>query len=277
MDISVITVNYNAAPLVRRAHASLRDATAKYSYETIVIDNSPVPTDDCGADIYRTSDNRGFGAGCNEGAKLASGHMLLFLNPDCELHPGSLDAAVDCLLNRKDAGLVGLRAFLPDGKEEPACLRGFPTPGRSLSYFLKLDRVFPKSELFGGYHMTMLDRAKTQETECVSGSFMLLRRELFEQLGGFDETYFMYGEDIDLCWRVRKSGRGVWYCADGTMLHHHGKCGRNPRQTAAFYDSMEIFYDQHFAEQYSELTGLAVKTAVRAMKRRALRKLEAEK
>ena len=272
-DISVIIVNHNAAPYVRRTLASLPKAAARYSYETIVIDNSDAPCDDCGADLFREVENRGFGAGCNEGARLAGGRMLLFLNPDCELAPSALDAAADCLLRRENAGLVGLRTKLPNGEEELGCLRGFPTPERALCYFLRLDRLFPNDHTCGGYHLTWLDRSLTQEAECVSGSFMLLRRELFERLGGFDERFFMYGEDIDLCKRVHDAGLAVWYCADGTALHHHGKCGKNPRQTAAFYDSMSLFYDKHYAERYGILTTEAIHAAVRLLRRRALRRL----
>jgi len=274
-DISVIIVNHNAAPYVRAAIASLPTAT-KRSFETIVMDNSDSPTDNCGADIYQTVENRGFGAACNEGAALASGELLLFLNPDSQLQPGALDAAYRMLEETEKAGLVGIRTLLPDGSFEPGCLRGFPTPERAAAYYLGLERLFPKSRLCGGYHMTWLNRAQNQEVDCVSGSFMLLRRALFEKLGGFDEDFFMYGEDMDLCCRVKEKGLRVLYCADGSMLHHHGKCGRSPRQTAAFYDAMTIFYEKHYLNRYPEAVYAAVRAAASLMKRRALRQLEKE-
>ena len=274
-DISVIIVNHNAAPYVRSAIASLRSATSR-SYETIVMDNSDAPDDDCGADIYRTVENRGFGTACNQGAALASGELLLFLNPDSELQPQALDAVCRMLEENSDAGLVGIRTILPDGSFEPGCLRGFPTPERAAAYYLGLERLFPQSRLCGGYHMTWLDRTQNHEVDSVSGSFMLLRRSLFEELGGFDEDYFMYGEDMDLCWRVKERGLRVLYCADGYMLHHHGKCGRSPRQTAAFYDSMTLFYEKHYRRRYPKAVYAAVCAAVGLMKRRALKKLEKE-
>ena len=271
----MVIVNHNASDYVRAAIASLAAATER-SVETIVIDNSDVPSPIREADIWQASENRGFGAGCNAGAALASGQLLLFLNPDSELAPGALEAAARCLESREDIGLVGLRTLLPDGSLESGCLRGFPTPGRALCYFLGLERVFPRSRLCGGYHMTWLDRSRSADVDSVSGSFMLLRRSLFEELGGFDEDFFMYGEDLDLCWRVKETGRRVIYCAEGSMLHHHGRSGTNRRQTAAFYDSMTLFYDKHLAKRYPALTGRAVRTAVTLMRERALRRLERE-
>ncbi len=276
IDISVIIVNHNALPCVRRALASLAGAARRYRCESIVVDNSDDPRTAEGADIWRPAENRGFGAGCNEGAALASGRLLLFLNPDAELAPGALDAAADCLLTRPGAGLVGLRTLLPDGSFEPGCLRGFPTPGRAACYYLGLERLFPRSRLCGGYHMTWLDRNVTAPVDSVSGSFLLLRAELFRRLGGFDERFFMYGEDLDLCWRVGEAGYRVWYCAEGVMLHRHGQCGVSARQTSAFYDSMLLFYDKHYARRYPRLTGALVRAAVTGKRRRALRRLEAE-
>lgn len=272
-DISVIIVNHNAAAYVRGAIASLREATAR-SFETIVMDNSTEPMENCGADIHRRVENRGFGAACNAGAALAAGELLLFLNPDSELQPGALDAACRMLEETADAGLVGLRTILPDGSFEPGCLRGFPTPPRAAAYYLGLEKLFPQNRLCGGYHMTWLDRKKSHEVDCVSGSFMLLRRRLFEELGGFDEDFFMYGEDMDLCCRVKEKGLRVLYCAEGYMLHHHGKCGKSPRQTAAFYDSMVLFYEKHYLRQYPRAVYAAVRTAAAFMKKRALKKLE---
>jgi len=272
-EISVIIVNHNAAAYVRGAIASLPGSTTR-SYETIVVDNSDDASDTCGADIHKPVENRGFGAACNEGARLASGKLLLFLNPDSELQPGALDAACRMLEESENAGLVGLRTILPDGSFEPGCLRGFPTPERAAAYYLGLERLFPKNRLCGGYHMTWLDRNKSHEVDCVSGSFMLLRRSLFEELGGFDEQFFMYGEDMDLCCRVKEKGLRVLYCADGYMLHHHGKCGKSPRQTAAFYDSMILFYEKHYRSRYPGLVHAAVCAAANLMKKRALRNLE---
>ncbi len=275
-DISVVIVNHNAADYVRRCLAALPAAAPERRLETVVMDNSDTPVPIAEADVWRAVENRGFGSGCNAGARLASGELLLFLNPDAELAPGALDAAADYLLTHEETGVLGIRTLLPDGSFEPGCLRGLPTPGRALCYYLGLERVFPRSRLCGGYHMTWLDRSATAEVESVSGSFMLLRRELFETLGGFDEAFFMYGEDLDFCARVRETGRRVVYFAGGTMLHHHGKSGKSPRQTAAFYDSMRLFYEKHWAERYSALTRRAVLAAVEAKKRRALRKLERE-
>ena len=271
MKIAVVIVNHNAAGFVRRAIASLEEGCGEFSYESIVIDDSDAPERIAEAGHWEAVENRGFGAGCNRGAKLAGGELLLFLNPDGEAQSGAVAAAARLLLSEPDAGLVGIRTLLPDGSFETGCLRGFPTPLRSAAYLLGLDRLFPRSRTLGGYRMNWLDREQNQEVESVSGSFMLLRRDFFEELGGFDERFFMYGEDLDLCWRVREAGKKVLYCADGVLLHHHGQCGRNPRQTAAFYESMTLFYDKNFRSRYSFVTTALVHGAVGLLKKRAMR------
>lgn len=276
MKISVLIVNHKADEYVRAAITSLKQGCGRYEYESIVMDNSPEPRPIAEADIWEPIENRGFGNGCNLAAKRASGELFLFLNPDSECAGGAVEAAADCLLRSGENGLVGLKTLLPDGSAEPGCLRGFPTPARSLCYFLGLEKLFPNNRLCGGYHMSWLDRNESHEVDSVSGSFMLLRRSLFEQLGGFDEDYFMYGEDMDLCLRVREAGYKVIYCAEGSMLHHHGKSGKSERQTAAFYDAMNIFYNKHYAPTHSALTTAAVHLGVRFLKARGLRKLRQE-
>lgn len=273
MKISVIIVNHNADDYVRRALASLPEACGGFDFESIVMDNSETPQPIPEAGVWESIENRGFGAGCNQGAERATGELLLFLNPDGEPERGAVAAAAELLLREENAGLVGIRTVLPDGSFETGCLRGFPTPLRAACYYLRLDRLFPDNRVCGGYHLTWLDRNRNQEAESVSGSFMLMRREFFAELGGFDEDYFMYGEDLDLCWRVHEKGKRVLYCAEGTMLHHHGKCGRSDRQTAAFYDSMTLFYDKHLLSRYSRLTTAVIHTAVALLRRRALGEL----
>jgi len=276
LKISVLIVNHKADDYVRRALASLPAACGKYEFESIVMDNSPQPSPITEADLWESIENRGFGNGCNLAAGKATGELLLFLNPDSECGPHAVEAAADCLLREEKAGLVGVKILLPDGSFEGGALRGFPTPERALCYFLGLEKLFPRNRVCGGYHLSWLDRNESHEAECVSGSFMLLRRSLFEALGGFDESYFMYGEDMDLCLRVHKAGYRVLYCAEGTVLHHHGRSGRSERQTAAFYDAMTIFYDKHYRQERSALTTAAVHAGINLLKARGLRRLRKE-
>ncbi len=276
MKISVLIVNHKADEYVRRALASLPAACGKYEYESIVMDNSPVPSLIEEADHWQSIENRGFGNGCNLAAGKATGELLLFLNPDSECAPGAVEAAADCLLGDGDAGMVGVKILLPDGKYEGGALRGYPTPLRCLCYFMGLEKLFPRHKVCGGYHMGWLSREESHEAECISGSFMLMRRSFFEALGGFDESFFMYGEDMDLCLRVSQAGKKVLYCAEGSVLHHHGRSGKSEKQTAAFYDAMTIFYDKHYRASHGPLTTLAVHTAAGLMKKRALRKLRKE-
>lgn len=276
MKISVLIVNHKADEYVRRALSALPLSCGKFQYETIVMDNSPAPSPIEEADYWQAIENHGFGNGCNLAAQKAQGELLLFLNPDSECAPGAIEKAAHCLLSHEDIGMVGLKILLPDGKYEGGALRGFPTPLRSLCYFLGLEKLFPKHPVCGGYHMLWLDREESHDAECISGSFMLMRASLFHDLGGFDESFFMYGEDMDLCLRVHQAGKRVFYCAEGSVLHHHGRSGKSQKQTSAFYDAMTIFYDKHYRRSHSFITTLAVHAGSWLMKKRALRKLTRE-
>jgi GT2 family glycosyltransferase len=222
------------------------------------------------------ANNHGFGHACNAGAAQARGRYLLFLNSDTVLEDCSLDRAVKYMDADSRIGALGIKTTLADGSFDHASKRGFPTPFNAFCYFLGLDRLFPRCKAFGGYRLAYLDPETTVDVDAVSGSFMLVHRQLFDSLGGFDEAYFMYGEDVDLCWRIKGAGRRVVYFAGASMRHLKGQSGLNtddPAVCGYFYDVMEIFYNKHLRYSYGPLMAISVRFAIRARHRLALRRL----
>ncbi|MDR3121068.1 MAG: glycosyltransferase family 2 protein [Clostridiales bacterium] len=253
--------------------------------------------------VFSGVENRGFGHACNIGARQAAGRYVLFLNSDTILDDGALDRVID-YMDRQSAdnadggsapdgggthggdgggsggvsahggsapdgaiGVLGIKMLFSDGAFDHSCKRGFPTPLNALYYYAGLDLRFPKSRRFGGYHLTYLNPDETCDVDSVSGSFLLMPRALFLRLGGFDEAFFMYGEDLDLCYRAKAAGFRVVYFAGASMLHLKGQSGlltQNPAVLRAFYDSMLLFYEKHYREKYGAVTAWLVRTAIRA-------------
>jgi GT2 family glycosyltransferase len=267
MDVSIVIVNFNTARLTQNAIKAVQDGTAACTYEVIVVDNSNgeegrFPAEgQAGVRVLSGVENRGFGHACNLGAAAAVGEYLLFLNSDTRLHAGALDAAVGYLRAHPGTGALGIHTLLPDGTLDHGCKRGFPTPQSALYYFLGMDRRHPESRKYGAYRQTFLDEHETSEVDAVSGAFLLMPRRLFEALGGFDEQFFMYGEDLDLCYRVKQAGRPVVYFAGASMTHFKGQSGlsgKSPTIIYHFYHAMTLFYKKHYRKRYCFLVNWIV-------------------
>ena len=272
MDVSVILINHNTRALTYQAVLSVIRATHAVSFEIIVVDNSDnvqeqlMSFNDDRVRILPPVENLGFAHGCNIGAKYASGRYLLYLNSDTIVHDGALDKAVAFIKSHPDIGVLGIQTRLSDGTLDNGCKRGFPTPAASLYYFLGLDKKHPESRKYGAYHQTFLSDDETNDVDAVSGSFLLTPRMLMQDLGGFDEAFFMYGEDLDLCYRVKEKGWRVVYFADAVMTHLKGQSGlhqKSKRVIKAFYDAMLLFYNKHYRQKYSRLTTLLVYAGVK--------------
>lgn len=265
MDISVILVNYNTPELTAAAVAAAKTAAQRTTVEFIVADNS---SDEAlryrGEGSVFICENHGFGAACNVGAREAEGHYLLFLNTDTVLEEGALDRCMDFLADEKGIGVLGLHTLLPDGTLDKGCKRGFPTPAAAFYYFAGFEKRHPKNPKYGHYHLTHLSEDETHDVECVSGAFMLMPREAYLRLGGFDEAFFLYGEDIDLCYRAKEAGLRVVYFAGSSMTHYKGGsiAEKSPKARRDFYDSMRLFYHKHYRKQYGFFTTFAVMAGI---------------
>ncbi|MFH1194512.1 MAG: glycosyltransferase [bacterium] len=258
-DISIIIVNYNVKEFILNLLNSISKATGNLKLETIVVDNA---SNDGSVEalkekfpkvkLIENNKNLGFGAANNQALKLASGNYFLLINPDTIVKENTLSKMIEFFETYADAGLAGCKVLNPDGTLQLACRRSFPGPWTSFTKVMGLSKLFPKSKLFAQYNLTYLDENKTYEVDAVSGSFMMLRKEVYEKIGGFDPDFFMYGEDLDLCYRVQKSGSKVFYFNETEIIHYKGESTKRSSidETKMFYDAMHLFVKKHFSASF---------------------------
>jgi O-antigen biosynthesis protein len=248
--ISIVIVHYKVPDFLQRALRSLRQAQLYDQSEVIVVDNAS--RDDSKRSITEEfpevqwiglKSNIGFGKACNVGAQGACGTYILFINPDTLVSQNTLSECLDFFTRHDHAGIIGPKILNPDGSLQVSCRRSFPTPPVAFYRLTALSKFFPQSRRFGQYNLTFLDPDQASEVDAVSGSFMFMRLSLFHEIGGFDETFFMYGEDLDLCWRVKEKGYAVWYDPHTQIIHFKGRSSAKMSFASrkAFYEAMVIF------------------------------------
>lgn len=175
---------------------------------------------------------------------------VLLLNPDTVLPPAALRQMVDFMEAKPQAGIAGPKLVRQDGTLDKACRRAFPTPAVSFYRMVGLSRLFPRSPRFGRYNLTYLDPDEVTEVDAVVGAFMLLRAEAIQQVGLLDETFFMYGEDLDWAYRIKQAGWQVWYNPQVTVLHIKEAASRHSAKARReFYRAMHLFYEKHYRAQ----------------------------
>lgn len=255
VDVSIALVTYRVWDALAKCLGSLESALGGLSAEITVIDNSPemliwrhLGRMD-GVRRLRGSPSLGFGPACNLAFNGSSGHYYLVLNPDTLLPPNSISQLVADLDNNADVGIVGPQLIRETGAPDLAARRSVPTPWTAFTRFLYLGHLFPKSRIFGEYNLTYLDPDQRAEVDAVSGAFMLMRREVFEKTGGFDQRFWMYGEDLDLSCRARALGWKVVYQPAVQVLHlkRSSSSQRRLRTRMEFYRAMVMFYCKHQA------------------------------
>jgi GT2 family glycosyltransferase/lipopolysaccharide/colanic/teichoic acid biosynthesis glycosyltransferase len=199
--------------------------------------------------VIANKENLGFARANNIGLREASGEYFLLLNPDTILQEDTFRVMLGFMKEQSDAGLAGCKVLNPDGSFQLSCRRGFPTPWVSFAKVFGLSALFPRSKLFGRYNLTYLDPDDTYAVDAISGSFMMLTREAYEEVGGLDEAFFMYGEDLDYCYRIKKSGYKVYYVHSTQIVHFKGESTQrsNLDEIHLFYDAMRVFVRKHFA------------------------------
>jgi len=248
--VSIVIVNFKVADYLKRTLLSLREAELYSRAEVIVVDNashddskSLITSEFPEVTWVGLKNNIGFGKACNVGARGSHGEFLLFLNPDTLISKDTLTVCVNFFRSHPDAGIVGPKILNADGTLQASCRRSFPSPVVAFYRFAGLSKLFPKSKRFGRYNLTYLDPDKLSEVDAVSGSFMFMPAPLFSEITGFDEGFFMYGEDLDLCCRVREKGRKVWYNPATKIIHFKGKSAAKQtwKSRKAFYEAMMIF------------------------------------
>ncbi|PJA96542.1 MAG: glycosyl transferase [Ignavibacteriales bacterium CG_4_9_14_3_um_filter_34_10] len=256
MQLSVIIVNYNVKQFLKNLIESVLKAVENISYEIIVVDNA---SSDGSAEEIRNSfphvkfiankKNLGFGAANNQALEIAKGEFIVLINPDALVKTNTFDTLIKFFHDNPQTGMAGCKVLNPDGTLQLACRRSFPGVWTSFTKIVGLSSLFPKSKYFAKYNLTYLDENEIHEVDAISGSFMFFRKEVYEKVGGFDNDYFMYGEDLDLCYRVQKAGYKVYYVPTTEIIHYKGESTKRSSldETVLFYDAMKIFVRKHFS------------------------------
>ncbi len=230
MDLSVVIVNWNGGEDILRCLQSLRSAPSAVEMEVIVVDNAS--TDDSveqiphlfpSVRVIQTGTNLGFARAANRGLGAAQGDYVLFLNPDTIVPTGTLDAALAALQCRPTIGILGVRLLNSDGSVQPSCghFLSLSRLIRQNCSVIRLDKRHRKS----GWQHNLYNGTQTEEVDWAIGAFLLCPQVVLNEVGGFDEDYFLYSEDMDLCYRMRQHGYGVLYCPEVAVTHHGNRSG----------------------------------------------------
>jgi GT2 family glycosyltransferase len=257
MDLSIIIVSYNVKDFLRGAIASAQRSLAagEIEGEIIVVDNNSsdgsaamVRSEFPEVQLHGLNENIGFGRANNLALKKAGGDFQLLLNPDTILGEETLRTMLDFMRSHLDAGLAGCKLLNGDGTFQLSCRRGFPTPWASFTKLFGLASLFPNSKLFARYNLTYLPIDDTYEVDALGGAFMMISRAALEATKGFDEDFFMYGEDIDLCFRAKKAGFKVYYVNTTATIHFKGESTRRSaiNELQVFYEAMHVFVKKHY-------------------------------
>lgn len=259
-DLTVITVNYKVKEYLANMLRSVQKAGEDLSLQIIVVDNA---SNDGSLEYLRplfpeaafiaNRENRGFGAANNQALERAEGKYCLLINPDTVVSEDTLTTLFRYMEQHPQCGASGCKILDPDGSFAPESRRSVPTIWSSACKVLGLSSLFPHSRLFGGYYMRWLDEDETATIPVLSGSFMFFRTGVLKELGGFDERFFMYGEDIDLCYRLNKAGYRIDYVPHTSIIHYKGESSRKEtlRYIRNFNKALYLFYDKHYSSRYT--------------------------
>ena len=270
MDVSVIIVNYNVRELLRQALTSVLQAAESVQAEIIVVDNNSVDGSPAmvrqefpDVTLLANNENLGFATANNQGIRHASGRYLLILNPDTIIQEDTLETLVRFMDSTPDAGAAGCKILNPDGSFARESRRSFPTPRVALYRMAGLSRLFSRSRRFGKYNLSYLPEDEVCEVDALSGSCMVVRKEAIEHgrptnqvpqpgAGLLDEEFFMYGEDLDWCYRIQKAGWKIYYTPETQIIHYKGASTRKSelRYVRLFHGAMLRFANKHLQEDY---------------------------
>jgi GT2 family glycosyltransferase len=256
-DISVSIVSYNTRDLLRACLQALRERaeSGEVTLEIIVADNASrdgsadmVEREFPAVKLIRTGGNLGYGRANNKALAQARGRYFFVLNSDTEVLPGALSTLRDWMDAHPNVGVAGAQLMMPDGRPQDSCA-GDPTLLAFVWEQTYLNKLLPESVITGAYNKTYLDLTKEREVEQVVGACMCVRREAWQQVGGFDPTYFMYFEDTDLCMRLRREGWPIYFVPQARILHQLGASSRDwqsrARMVAAYNHSRYYYFHRY--------------------------------
>jgi GT2 family glycosyltransferase len=254
MQLSVIILNYNVRYFLELCVLSVECALKNIDSEIIVVDNNS-PDESCemiktrfpNVKLIQNSENAGFPKGNNIGVSEAKGEYICILNPDTVVAEDTFEKVLAFAQNQKNLGIVGVKLIDGTGNFLPESKRGIPKPWVAFTKIVGLHKLFPKSPLFNKYYAQHLSEDQTGEVEILVGAFMVLKKELYIEVGGFDEDCFMYSDDIDLSYMVLQKGKRNYYFHETTVIHYKGESTiKDSTYMKRFQDAMEFFYRKHF-------------------------------
>ena len=256
LDLSIVILNFRAKDKLRVALTSVFASQTKYSYEVFVVDND---SQDGSAEMVESefpnvklirNPNNGFSKGNNVAIRQAAGRLILTLNPDTKLEPSVLEECINYLDAHTDIGALGCKLIKADGTLDKACRRSFPDPLNSFFRLSGLALLFPKSKTLAAYNLSYLSEDQETDVDSLTGAFMLMPKKVLDEVGLFDEEFFMYGEDLDLCYRIKQAGYRVFYYPKVITHHYKGQSSKKTPRIALlnFHRAMWIFYHKHYSE-----------------------------
>lgn len=271
LKISVIIVNYNVEYFLEQCLNAVYKALEKVSGEVFVVDNNSI---DGSVEMVRAKfpqailiankDNRGFSKANNQAMEIAKGEYFLLLNPDTVVEEDTFEKVVRFMDEHPQAGGLGVRMLDGKGNFLPESKRGLPTPAVAFYKIFGLSAIFPKSKRFGKYHLGYLSEFETHEVEILSGAFMLMRKTALDKVGLLDEAFFMYGEDIDLSYRILLGGYKNYYFPETRIIHYKGESTKKSsvNYVFVFYRAMVIFAEKHFSQKNAKLFSFLINFAI---------------
>jgi GT2 family glycosyltransferase len=271
LQLSVIIVNYNVQYFLEQCLVSVINACSNIDAEILVIDNCS--TDGSKAffegrfnevSFIWLTENIGFSRANNFALKQAKGEIILFLNPDTLLPGNCVEKCLHFYATQAGIGALGIHMVDGSGRYLKESKRGFPSPVTSFFKMSGLTKIFPASSYFARYYLGHLPENKTGEVDVLSGAFMMVSKKILDLTGGFDEVFFMYGEDIDLSYRIQKAGYKNFYFTDCSIIHFKGESTK--KQTAkyirTFYGAMSLFVKKHYSKAVAFLFTIVIEMAI---------------
>ncbi|HZI68233.1 MAG TPA: glycosyltransferase family 2 protein [Hanamia sp.] len=271
LQLSVIIVNYNVKYFLETCLLSVLKAMQNIDGEIIVIDNHST---DGSFDFFKNrfpgvkfvwkNSNDGFAKANNEALKHAKGDYILFLNPDTIIPEDCFEKCISFLKSRNDDGALGIKMLDGSGRFLKESKRAFPSPSTSFFKMAGLSKLFPRSKTFARYHLGNLSENENHKVEVLAGAFMLIPKKILDTTGGFDERFFMYGEDIDLSYRIQKAGFSNFYFAESSIIHFKGESTKKGslNYVQTFYSAMRIFVKKHYGQSKGRFFLLCLDAAI---------------
>lgn len=271
MKLSIVIVNYNVEHFLEQCLFSVRKAIANIEAEVFVVDNNSVDGSlKMLADkfpevkVIANKDNVGFSRANNQAIRISTGEYVLLLNPDTVVEDDTFTKTIEFMDSHPDAGGLGVKMVDGKGRFLPESKRGLPTPATAFYKMFGLTKLFPHSKRFARYYLGHLDNDEINEVEILAGAFMLMRRETLDKCGLLDETFFMYGEDIDLSYRITLAGYKNYYYPKTRIIHYKGESTKKTsvNYVLVFYKAMEIFVRKHFADKGAKTFSFFINLAI---------------